>query len=263
MRWRVVAAAFAVVLAGCGALGGAPEQSGGRSADTPTLTPVPVPEATTAPPRLPPGLTGANVTDANALVDAHLAAIRGRSYTLAVRVRIDGERSERLLRVETPTRYYRVDRLADRGDTVQFADGDDLYTRTEYRGDVRYGRFDDPSLPRSQTVALSRAFLRVDDVRVAETRVDGDVAYELTGRYPVHPSVDTLANFSLRAIVEPDGFIRSLNVSYVRTGTGDGTTVSRSFVYSDVDATTVEEPAWVDREFDRGAETGRPVATDS
>ena len=98
---------------------------------------------------------------------------------------------------------------------------------------------------------LSRAFLQVDAVRVAETRVDGDPAYELTGRYPVHPAVSSLANFSLRAVVEPSGFVRSMNVSYVRTGAVDGTNVTRSFAYTDVDATTVEPPAWVDREFNQ------------
>jgi len=187
---------------------------------------------------------------ANALVDAHLAAVQDRSYTLTVRVRVDGDRSERLFWVERPTRYYQVDRLADpRGDTAQFADGDTLYTRTEYGGGVDFGSYADPSPPRSQTVMLSRAFLQVDTVRVAETRVDGVPAYELTGQYPVHPAVSSLANFSLRAVVEPDGFIRSMNVSYVRTGAVDGTNVTRSFVYSDVDATTVERPTWVDREF--------------
>jgi hypothetical protein len=252
MNWRIVTVAFAVVLAGCGALGGASDPARDPAEETPTLSPVPVPEVTTAPPTLPPGVTGANVSDANALVDAHLSAVQGRSYTLTVRVSVDEERSERLFRVETPTRYYRIDRLAEpRGDTTQFADGDTLYTRTEYGSAIQYGRFDDPTLSQSQTVMLSRAFLQVDAVSVAETRVDGELAYELTGQYPVHPAVSTLANFSLRAIVEPSGFIRSVNVSYVRTGSDAGTNVTRSFAYSDVDATTVERPAWVDREFNR------------
>jgi len=252
MDWRAVAVVLAVVLAGCGALGGGPGSVRDRTGDTPTLSPVSVPAATTASPTLPPGVTGDNVTDANALVDAHLAALQGRSYTLTIRVRVDGERFERLYRVETPTRYYRADRLAEpRGDTTQFADGDTLYTRTEYGDAVQYGSFDAATLPRSQTVMLSRAFLQVDAVRVAETRVDGEPAYELTGQYPAHPAVSTLANFSLRAIVEPSGFIRSMNVSYVRAGTDAGTNVTRSFAYSDVDATTVERPAWVEREFDR------------
>jgi hypothetical protein len=250
MNWRAVSVALAVVLAGCGGLGNAPGPAGDRTGETPTLSPVSVPESTPIPVTLPPGVTGANVTDANALVDAHLAAVQGRSYTLTVRVRVDDERSERLFRVETPTRYYQVDRLAEpRGGTAQFADGDTVYTRTEYGGGVDFGSYDDPSPPRSQTVMLSRAFLQVDTVRVAETRVDGSPAYELTGQYPVHPAVSSLANFSLRAVVEPDGFVRSMNVSYVRTGADDGTSVTRSFVYSDVDATTVERPAWVDREF--------------
>jgi len=248
MDWRTVSVALAVVLAGCGALGGASGPSGDRAGETPTLSPVPVPEVTTAPPTLPPGLAGANVTDANALVDAHLAAIQGRSYTLTVRVRVDDERSERRFRVETPTRYYRVDRLADpRSDTAQFADGNSLYTRTEYGDSVEFGRYDDPSPPRSQTVMLSRAFLQVDSVRVAETRVEGDVAYELTGSYDTHPAIESFRNVSLRAVVEPTGLIRTLNISYYRAN--DGSKVTRSFAYSDLDSTTVERPAWVDAQW--------------
>jgi len=60
-----------------------------------------------------------------------------------------------------------------------------------------------------------------------------------------------------RAVVEPDGFIRSLNVSYRRTGAIDGANVTRLFAYTDVDATTVERPAWVDREFNDTDDPGR------
>lgn len=249
MDWRPVVVAAVVVLAGCGALGGTAGDAGGPGTDaTATLTPVPVPEVTETPVTLPPGVTGANVTDATALVDSHFEALAGRSYTLRVHVVVDGARSERHLRVETDTRYYRADRLADPwGNTTQFADDGTLYTRDQYRGTFRYSRFDSLDMHRSQTVQLSRAFLRVDRVRVAETRVDGQPAYELTGSYPTHPATESLRNVSLRAVVEPSGLIRALNVSYDRES--DGATVVRSFAYSELDTTTVERPAWVTRQW--------------
>ena len=250
MDWRPVAVAVVVVLAGCGALGGtgagADERAGSDA--TPTLTPVPVPEVTETPVTLPPGLTGDRVTDTTALVDAHFAALAGRSYTLRIRVTVDDARSERLFRVETPTRYVRADRLdGGSGDRTHFADGATLYTRNEFDGQRYYGRFDDVDPPSTRTVRLSRAYLRVDRVRVAETRVDGDPAYELTGSYDTHPAIESFRNVSLRAVIEPSGLIRTLNISYYRVN--GGANVTRSFAYSDLDSTTVERPAWVDREF--------------
>jgi len=250
MNWRAVVVAVVVVLAGCGALGGgsAGADNADRSDPTRTLTPVPVPEVTETPVTLPPGLTGDRVTDSAALVEAHFAALSGRSYTLRIRVTVDDARSERLFRVQTPTRYYRADRLEDGGaDRTHFADGATLYTRNEFDGQRHYGRFDDVSPPSTRSVRLSRAYLRVDRVRVAETRVDGDPAYELTGTYDVHPAVESFRNVSLRAVIEPSGLIRTLNVSYYRAT--DGANVTRSFAYSDLDSTTVERPGWVDREF--------------
>ena len=245
-----MAVAAAVVLAGCGALGGAGTGADerGQSDATPTLTPVSVPEVTEQPVTLPSGLTGERVTDTVALVDAHFAALSGRSYTLRIRVTVDDARSERLFRVETPTRYYRADRLDDGGpDRTHFADGEYLYTRNEFDGQRYYGRFDDVDPPSTRTVRLSRAYLRVDEVRVAETRVDGDPAYELTGSYPVHPEIESFRNVSLRAVIEPSGLIRTLNISYYRVT--DGSNVTRSFAYSDLDSTIVERPAWVDEQW--------------
>ena len=244
MDWRAVWVVLALVLAGCGSVA--------TGAETPgeTLTPVPVPEVTDTPATLPPGVSGASVTDTDTLLDAHAAAIQGRSYTLTVDVRTGSERARRVIRVETPTRYLRRDTLAEPwGSATQFADGEHLYTRTDYGSTVEYGRIESVSPPRSQTVQLSRAFLRLDEVRVAETRVGGEVAYELTGQYPIHPAVETMENVTLRAVVEPDGFVRSLNVSYTRHSDYVRMNVTRSFAYTDVDATTVERPVWVDREF--------------
>jgi hypothetical protein len=244
MDWRAVWVVLALVLAGCGSVATGTETPGE------TLTPVPVPEVTDTPATLPPGVSGASVTDTDTLLDAHAAAIQGRSYTLTVDVRTGSERSRRVLRVETPRRYLQRDTLAEPwGSATQFADGERLYIRTDYGSTVEYGSIESVNPPRSQTVQLSRAFLRLDEVRVAETRVNGDAAYELTGQYPVHPAVDTMENVTLRAVVEPDGFIRSLNISYARRSDSVRTNITRSFVYTGVDATTVERPAWVDREF--------------
>jgi hypothetical protein len=250
MNWRGVAVALAVLVAGCGSVVGGAGGPGERGADTPapTLTPAPVPEVTETPVTLPPGVTGDRVTDATALYEAHTAYIRGRSYTLHVSVDVDTGSSERLFRVETPTRYYRRDLLPGRNFT-RYADGERVYVRTAIGGNELFASSDDVDSPTAHTIRLSKAFLQLDDVRVAETLVDGRLHYELTGSYPVHPAVDSLHNVTIRAVLGPQGFIRSLNTSYVAVTAGSRTNVTRSFAYSDVDSTTVERPAWVAREF--------------
>jgi hypothetical protein len=249
MNWRGVAVALAVVVAGCGSVvGGA--GPGGQGADTPapTLTPAPVPAVTETPVTLPPGVAGNRVTNATTLYEAHTDYIRGRSYTLHVRVEVDSGSSERVFGVETPTRYYRHDRLPGRNFT-RYADGDRVYVRSVLGGNDLYASSDDPDRPSAPTVRLSKAFLQLDDVRVAETLVDGELHYELTGSYPVHPTVDSLRDVRIRAVLGPQGFIRSLNTSYVAVSAGTRTNVTRSFAYTDVDSTTVERPLWVEREF--------------
>jgi len=251
MDWRAAGVVLALVLAGCGSVAsGGP---GGAETPAETLTPAPVPEVTDTPATLPPGATGDGVTDAGALYSAHTAYLQGRSYTLRVSVRVDDGRTSRTIRVETPTRYLRHDRLPGRNFT-RYADGERLYVRTDIGDNRLFARSGDVGEPTAYTVRLSKAFLQLDEARVAETRVDGDLHYELTGQYPVHPTVDTLRNVTVRAVIHPAGFIRSLNLTYVSVDSGRETNVTRSFAYSGVDATTVERPAWVDREFN---DTGR------
>jgi hypothetical protein len=256
MNWRALAVALAVVLAGCGSVvdGESPDSGG----PTPTLTPAPVPTVTEPAPTLPPGVTGDSVSNATALYAAHTSYLRGRSYTLRVRVRVDESTTERLFRVETPTRYVRHDVLPGRNFT-QFADGDVSYLRSDLGGNRLFGRSTDVDPPTAHTVRLSKAYLQLDAVRVAETRVDGELAYELTGQYPVHPALDSFRNVTIRAVVHPRGLLRSVNVTYVSVEDGTETRVTRSFAYTAVDATTVERPAWVDREFDAADGTGTPT----
>ena len=250
MDWRPVAVAAVVVLAGCGALGGAGSDDPGRSEATSTLTPAPVPGVTATPVPLPPGLVEGGVSDADRLVDAHRSALGGRSYTLRVQLRVEEDLYTRLVQVETPTRYYSHDVLGStRGNVTQFATGPSIYTRSAFLGVVRYDRLNNAYPPESRTVRLSRLFLQVGEAVVFETTVDGRPGFVVRGTYPVHPESERLRNVTLRAVVEPSGLIRSMNVSYLRDGSRGPTNVTRSFAYSDLDSTTVERPDWVDREF--------------
>ena len=250
MDWRVAAVGLALVLAGCGALGGTSGTAdpGTGPASGATLTPVAVPSTTETPVTLPPGVTTAGVADADALLAAHQATLRDRSYTLAVRLEVDGDVTRRVSRVASQTRYYQRDVLVRQGVTVsRFASDRTVYTRSVTANLTRYDRFDTVRPPGSQTVRESRVFLSVPSATVFRTTVDGRPTFALRGTYPVHPTEPGLRNVSLRAVVAPSGLIRTLNVSYYREA--DAANVTRSFAYSDVGSTTVERPDWVDDQW--------------
>ncbi|MEF8852213.1 MAG: hypothetical protein V5A44_06750 [Haloarculaceae archaeon] len=247
-----VVLALVVVLAGCGSVvdgGTTPEE------DTPTRTLTPAPVPTSATPTdelvtLPPGVTGDGIADPDALLDAHRSALRNRSYTLRARISVRGVVSERFTRVESPTRYYQRDvRYGTGSNVTRFASDTSVYTRSTYDSVTRYDRFEAVIPPRSTTVRESRALLELDSAAVTRTTRDGHTVFVVRGTYPTHPTLPGVRNFSLRVVVEPDGLVRSLHATYVRVEGATRTNVTRSFTYTDVGATTVERPAWVDREF--------------
>jgi len=253
MDWRPLALAAVVVLAGCGAV--LDEGGSGAGTPTPTLTPAPVPEVTATPVALPPGMTGDRVTNPDRLLAAHRSVLDGVSYTLRLRVGVGDAVSTRVIRLESPSRFFTHDVMSGpRGNVTQFASGPVVYARMEYAGVTQYAEFDNDYPPDSQTVQLTRLFFRVGDVAVYRTTVDGDPAFAVAGSYPVHPEAERLRNYTVRAVVEPSGLVRSLNVSYVRAEGPSRTNVTRSFTYSDVGSTEVEAPVWVDREFNGTAE---------
>jgi len=249
MNWRLVSLVSIVVLAGCGSILDGDTDSN-PDGPTETLTPAPVPQVTETPVPLPPGVIGSGIRDADALLDAHESLLRTQSYTLREQLRVDETHYTRLIRIETPTRYYSHDVLGGNdGNVTQFASGPFIYVRTEYAGITRYDRLDNTQPPESRTIRLSRQLLQVGDAAVSKTTVDDRPAFVVRGNYSTHPELERIRNVSLRAVVEPTGLVRSMNVSYVRTGGNGPATVTRSFAYDDVGETTVERPDWVETQW--------------
>lgn len=242
MTWRLRAVVLVLVLGGCSGVTTNP-------APTDTVTPAPIPTAETesVEATLPPGVTGNHIVDADALVDAHQQRLQNQSYTVRVRIESDGERAQRLLRLESPTRYYWRDNATDSTRSVTaFADGSQLHVRTNRSGYVTDSRGNVTGRPSTPAIRLARPFLRVNNVTVSTVLVESTRHYEIRGQYGVHPTVEAFRNYSVRAVVSPDGLIRSLEATYTTTRGDEPTTVTYRFEYTAIGTTTVTRPSWVD-----------------
>lgn len=263
MNWRWAAVAILAATAGCSALAG-------PSTPTESVTPAPVPtiESTPTPePTLAPGLTPRGVQDPDALADAHVEAIHGRSYVW----RMEEFRSTRrdssvananrskTLRVEDERRYrYGTDRreLGRHGDDryqfnfTEYAEGDRSYRRYYELGATR-PTFEDSAAANASHVYGGHAtgritlFLDLPEATVVERERDGQRYYRVTGDLDAIPAVGGVTNGSVTATVTPEGFVRTLDATYRRAVRNRTQRVTYSYAYENVGNTTVERPAWV------------------
>jgi len=253
----------AVALAGCGGGGTATPTPTEAGPSTPTDrgTPTASPTPSAAALGLPPGVTEDGVTDVDALVAAHAAALEGRSATVAVDVLLTvngtgqnvsfvGEVTpgddRGLLRVTT----------AD-GRATYYTEGDTTYRRPEQDGQTRYDTTDDVSAVPEQPRFGADA--RVGDaLRAANWTVDGVVYRDgeplvrLAATDVETPDgVDTANGTTVAsdgyALVTPDGVVRHVEVRTTVRG-ADGTVEYGVAVdVSAVGATSTDRPDWVDR----------------
>lgn len=265
MNVRLVLVVVLAFLAGCSALG--------TPGDTQTVTPAPVPESTETTDRspLPPGVTGNGVTDPEALAQAHVSAVKGLSYTwhdrvVVLRVNSGGDseiRQRAHVQNETRFDYWTNRREADRdsafsylGTFSEYADSSGRYTRSAERGDLIYEQV--PHRTARQRIGQRARssivqYLSVENATVAVTVVDGSRHYEITADDYSLPSGWVVQNYTVTAVVSPDGLVRSLNASYERTRGRERQWISYSFRYSAIGNTTVEEPAWVSQRWQTNA----------
>jgi hypothetical protein len=265
MDRRALAVGLALLLAGCGALGGA-----APGTDRPTLTPAPVPTAAptaTDEPALAPGLTADGVADLDALVTAHVRAARNTSYVWEV-YEADSEwdgnatarpgPAQRVVYVND-SRYLRevallaatVDgRRSYLRDYARFADGDEefaTWTAARTNG-TAYRRVADPSA-NGRLAGLAAdplfEFLRLEESTVTRLCHDGRTYYRVSGTRDRLLRYGTVEDFRATAVVRADGFVRELRVFFaVYRGSGRSEN-HYSFTYSQVGTATLDRPAWV------------------
>lgn len=279
MNSRLVLVVVLALLAGCSTLGPTGEQAT-------TVTPAPVPDAAaTATPAspLPPGVTGAEIVDLDRLALAHMEAASGTSYTWEsnyTRVRFFDDRTfvgdvRKEATVENQSHYAywtnrkeapRESQFSYLGEYELYADESGRYTRLKQGGEFEYERL--PLGPAREQVGRHAGsaiteYLQTENVTVGETRVDGQRYYEIVGTDYAFRNGYDIRNYTARAVVSPDGFVRSLSVDYNQTQDGEREQITYTFEYSQIGDATVEKPAWVDDNWIGGGEVRLFVGNES
>ncbi|MFB6298088.1 MAG: hypothetical protein ABEH56_06175 [Salinirussus sp.] len=221
---------------------------------------------------LPPGVGTGGVTDPGSLAAAHDRALTNRSYTLSMEYRgpenrfASSGRVRRTLDVAVADdRYLLSVRTGPAGNTSiarsVFYDGSDWHVaRFTDNGTVwsvdrvpgeKAGRRPRPSPFELEEKLVTRY------LSTPRTRIDGspgsDQLVTVRGRgTPESVETDTVRNYTVTALVDPQGLVRQVSVEYTLVTSMMRTDVSIEMSYSRFDATSVEAPVW----YDAGTSTG-------
>ena len=256
-----------LALSGCSAFAGG-------SSNTPTLTPADVPTETPTPadPRVgvAPGVSASGVTHPGFLVQRHVEVASEERYVWEKRFRknrtLNDEtstvrRGQRIV-VENATVYRRDDPVLETtvdGESrflygySEWANGETLY-RSWYggeNGERIFSRRPDPE-PRPEYAAIPAAsiqkYLTLDHATVSRYDVAGSNVqhYLVTGSRSRLPRYGNVSNYSTRAVIRNDGFVRSLNVSFDATLREVSVSVQYTFTYREVGTATVTPPEWAE-----------------
>lgn len=257
----ILLAALLVASAGCSTLG----------ASDPNPAPTTQPTTTAAP--TPPGVTESGVTDALALAEAHERVVDASAVTARSRhverhangslhartnwtATATAGQSQYHLRVDTAGPGYGV-LGAETARAAFWSNGTAALGRVVADGSTAYQRLpaDGSGLDRygvaladdERTYALLAA---ASNATVEPATVDGEPAYRVAATEFADPTAlpgvepgGTVSNATVTLLVRPSGLVVERRVTY---RLADGVVVNDSLTYADVNATTVERPAWVD-----------------
>jgi hypothetical protein len=218
-----------------------------------------------------PGVTGEGVVDLAALAAAHERSVSARSYTIwvdtyrpatddadaprvqeDVDVAVEGGRYRVVTSLERDGARSVVRRVYGEGRTQYVADLAGRNGSTTYRqvGPSRAAPSVGPT-PELFASTVVRRYLSTPETTVTgRTTFEGRPAYRLAGRgRPSGLGFEGLLNYSVVAFVTSDGLVYDLTARYTVARDSRRSEVRFEWTYDRLDATTVERPAWVDREF--------------
>lgn len=217
-----------------------------------------------------PGLSADGIDDLTALATAHRRAVEGESYVLWMDYRgpLDGRPETRVHRdvdVRVEGREYVAVTSVEgtnrtRGEAV-YHDRSGWYAARYRGGNVTYDRvgagdggpYGVPN-PDETGRTLVRRYLSTPETRIAGTdERRGTTLYRVVGRgNPSGFGGEGVGNYTVTALVAPDGFVVDLTATYTRPVDGRRIEVEREWTYAWIGRTTVTPPEWYVREFGDG-----------
>lgn len=214
---------------------------------------------------LAPGLTADGVTDPFALSRAHQGVLRNTSYTVAGAtthryangtlisqwsntVAVDGEASSHVSR-ETVRNASETLGVSHRERAIWSNGSVALAAERFAGGDVEYSRMDgrDCACGKSSTQwELVYAVFEAANTTVAgEVERDGTTLYRVVAtEVRADSRYAETGPFTLEALVDSRGVVRSLQVTYSVTYLGDPAVVTQDVRVTEIGNTTVERPSW-------------------
>lgn len=266
---------IAVVLSATVLVGGAPQYIGvgdstSRSDATPNGDEV-VTELTTATPNpssttrrgavsYPPGIDDDGLVDADQLGTAHARALGDTSYRLLIARQISAVSNETEVKegyreiTVNDTERFRTESggnlsVSEGGfgsiPVEVYADGNEVYRRVGAGNDSVY--LTGPSIRadrfRNRAQWFTSVYLSTDESDLSRTVVSGETLYYIAATG--NPSqFDDTVNYTAVAVIKPDGFVRSLDVSYERINNGTKRRVEFQLRYEERGGVKVSQPAW-------------------
>lgn len=211
-----------------------------------------------------PGIYRGAVTDAAALAREHREALENRTYRVRQRSVsvVVGQNIEDTRTVYTTTTYYRhgeavrqdraiVRRQLDSGNTSRTnvstytVDGE-RFVRRSLDGNASFRVVDPEPRPIDNTSRFVAELLALDETEVDSVVWNGQSRYLVTGRDSADGSFARTRNYTARAIIQEDGVVRRLNVSYVRASIGSKQTRTFRMVVDPIPPSAIRPPEWLD-----------------
>ena len=270
---RYLLAAALVVVAGYGVYTAAP-QSGDSlrsTGTTPVGTPTqPIPISTTAKPseQLAPGVTWNGVVDPWNLSHAHANTLLNNSFrisTVETQWTSSGSNSSRSMgyvRAEAGgSPLHSTFEVSADAELEIWREANASYTRYDSGNETKFRRApranDRLAGPITSWDAIYTLFASVNTTTVEQVNRNGTVRYRVvsTSQPPQELFTNRRSNYSLSALVAPNGLVYRYQEIYDLHSGGRTLHVSRTWRLSNLGSTTVTEPAWVDEA--RNATTSR------
>ena len=269
-RLALVGLLAVLLLAGC-------SMTAETTADDPGVTPASVPDvdeqAAGAENVRVPGIYDDEVVDVVDLAAAHRQALAGRTYRVretlfwtstgaqardlqservATTWYVDGEvRTHNRTRIQS---FIDDPRQIRRTNTSTFRLGERRVVRTERNGTVSYDVESADTISgrvRDNTTRAVRQLLELRNTTTETIQWRGESHLLVTGRGSEHPLFAVTNDYTVRAIVQSDGLVRRLSVSYNESGLGRRRTTEYTFALDLADNRTIQRPEWVGTALNR------------